>query len=158
MHRILFVCLGNICRSPAAEAVLRHAALTSGWDSELLLIDSAGTGDWHLGALPDARMRRAGSLRGLTLDHRARLFSESDFGQFDQIITMDDSNYNNVVKLAPSPEARLKVVRFVSFCQHFTLGEVPDPYHGSDADFDHVLDILADGCSCILARLATSAP
>jgi protein-tyrosine phosphatase len=146
---LLFVCLGNICRSPAAEGVMRRVVEAAGL-GRVVHIDSAGTGDWHIGHLADPRMRKAAEARGYELEHRARQIQVQDFDRFSLIVTMDQSNYQNVSKLAPHDEAVIKIKTFTSFCSHHKIGEVPDPYYGSAKDFDHVLDILEDGCQGIL--------
>ena len=151
---LLFICLGNICRSPAAEAVMRKVLK----DADLTArfhVDSAGTGDWHIGELADPRMRSAGTSRGYELTHRARQVSADDFQRFDLLITMDESNYRNVARLAPSADAVAKIHRFPTFCTRHQHREVPDPYHGSSADFSLVLDILEDGCQGLLTHLNT---
>ena len=151
--RVLFVCLGNICRSPAAEGVLVKLLADAHLDSQVE-VDSAGTGDWHLGDLPDQRMRQAGAERGYELNHRARQINTQDFRKFDMIITMDEANYRNVIKLAPEKEDQAKVHRFVSFSEKLAYKEVPDPYHGTKADFSLVLDILEDGCRNLIKQLS----
>ena len=100
--KILFVCLGNICRSPAADGIMRHIVRKRGLGAEIA-VDSAGTYAGHTGELPDARMRRAALRRGYELTHRARQIREEDFGKFDMIVVMDDRNYEHVHRLAPSP-------------------------------------------------------
>lgn len=146
---LLFVCLGNICRSPAAEGVMRRVVASAGLESSVH-IDSAGTGDWHIGHLPDLRMRKAAAARGYELEHRARQIQVQDFHRFGLIITMDQSNFQNVSKLAPHEGAMLKIKAFTAFCSRHQISEVPDPYYGSAQDFEHVLDILEDGCHGIL--------
>ena len=146
---LLFVCLGNICRSPAAEGVMQALVKRAGMDRSIQ-IDSAGTGDWHLGELADPRMRQAAASRGYELTHRARQIKSGDFGQFDLILTMDEANFRNVCKLAPDGVMVEKVQRFTTYCTGMSFREVPDPYHGTAADFDLVLDILEDGCQSLL--------
>jgi protein-tyrosine phosphatase len=153
--RLLFVCLGNICRSPAAEAVMRHLVAAAGRAGEIE-VDSAGTGDWHVGELPDARMRQAGAARGYELTHRARQITAADFARFDLILTMDEANYGNVLRLAPDPDAGAKVRRFCSYLAEPTHAEVPDPYYGGDEGFALVLDLLADGCRQLLSSIGNS--
>ncbi|MFI3278841.1 MAG: low molecular weight protein-tyrosine-phosphatase [Rikenellaceae bacterium] len=149
-QRILFVCLGNICRSPAAEGILRtmveRKELTEYFD-----IDSAGTYGGHAGEPSDARMREAAYTKGYLLTHRSRQITEDDFFNFDRIIVMDDNNYRDVTRLAPSPQTRDKVERFAPLCR--TLQDVhyvPDPYYSGREGFYHVLEILEDGCTTII--------
>ncbi len=151
--RLLFVCLGNICRSPAAEGVMRHLVECEGLDDKIEC-DSAGTYGGHAGELPDARMRRAAAARGYDLTHRSRMIRTADFDRFDMILTMDDSNYERVHRLAPSLEAAAKIHRMTSFCRsHPGVDHVPDPYYEGAAGFEHVLDLLEDACEGLLAEL-----
>ncbi len=144
--RILFVCLGNICRSPAAEGIMRDIVDSRG-DSQNWKIDSAGTGRYHIGDLPDRRMRVHARQRGLELDHRCRQVTQDDFNDFDLIIGMDASNITNLRQIAPSPEAEKKIVAMADF---FTPGSrydyVPDPYYEGSEGFELVLDLLEDAC------------
>lgn len=151
-YRVLFVCLGNICRSPAAEGILRAMARKVGRETGLV-VDSAGTYGGHRGQLPDARMRRAAARRGYDLTHRARLLRREDFGVFDRIVVMDDSNYEDVHRLAPSREAADKIFRLTDFCRRPCGREVPDPYYEGPEGFEGVLDLLEDGCEGLLASL-----
>ncbi|MFI3292047.1 MAG: low molecular weight protein-tyrosine-phosphatase [Rikenellaceae bacterium] len=149
-QRILFVCLGNICRSPAAEGVLRAYVEREGLEGEFE-IDSAGTYGGHAGDAADPRMRQAAFVRGYHLTHRSRQIEEDDFRLFDRIIVMDDNNYRNVERLAPSPEAKAKIERFVDLCRHHPDAHyVPDPYYEGREGFERVLDILEDGCTQII--------
>ncbi len=153
-HKILFVCLGNICRSPAAEAIMRSLSVQEGRTG--IEIDSAGTYSGHTGELPDPRMRRAAAARGIEMTHRARQIREEDFELFDRIVVMDDSNYERVSRLAPDRAALGKVYRFVGFCTHHPQWSyVPDPYYEGREGFELVLDILEDGCRGLLAELDT---
>lgn len=150
---VLFVCLGNICRSPAADGILRRMVSDSGL-SDLVEIDSAGTYGGHAGDLPDPRMRRAASLRGYDLRHRARQVREEDFDRFDMIVVMDDMNYENVHRLAPSRRAAEKIFRMREFFRrHSRWDHVPDPYYEGAEGFELVLDMLEDGCGGILEYL-----
>ncbi len=146
--RILFVCLGNICRSPAAEGVLIGLAQKEGV-ADRLVVDSAGTGDWHSGSLADVRMRKAAKLRGFDLTHKARQISFDDLEHFDHIFTMDEENYRNVLAMATRPHLRVKVRPFVTLLTQ-SLDRIPDPYYGDHRDFDHVLDLLEEGCRNLL--------
>ncbi len=149
-HRILFVCLGNICRSPAAEGVLSALVEREGL-SEIFDIDSAGTYGGHAGDPADHRMREAAFVRGYHLMHRSRRIEIEDFFNFDRIIVMDDNNYRDVERLAPSPEDKQKIERFVSLCRnHPDAHYVPDPYYEGREGFERVLDLLEDGCREII--------
>lgn len=151
--RILFVCLGNICRSPAAEEVLRCAARRAGLAEELE-VDSAGTYGGHAGDPPDMRMRSAAAARGYRLTHRARRITEADFERFDRIVVMDDMNYEAVHRLAPSRRAAEKIFRMREFFRRFPQWDhVPDPYYEGHEGFTLVLDMLEDGCSALLEEL-----
>ena len=151
--RILFVCLGNICRSPAANGVMEQMVGEQGLQDKFL-IDSAGTYGGHAGELPDPRMRVAASRRGYNLTHRSRKFREQDYHDFDMIIVMDDSNYENVARLAPERKYLDKVYRFVEFSKnHPNWSYVPDPYYEGHEGFELVLDILEDGCTELINLL-----
>ncbi len=151
-QHILFVCLGNICRSPAAHGVLETMAAQRGLE-ELFEVDSAGTYSGHQGSLPDSRMRSAAAKRGYNLTHRARPVCVDDFHLFDRIITMDDNNFHNVCSIAPSREAEAKVERFSDLItEHRDVHYIPDPYYSGRDGFEEVLDLLEDGCQTILAR------
>lgn len=142
--RILFICLGNICRSPAAQGMMQATVDERGL-TESFLIDSAGTGGYHIGSLPDQRMRAHARRRGLVLDHRCRQVSESDFADFDIIIGMDASNVADLRRLAPTPEAMAKVMPMSAFFALATRYDyVPDPYYEGAEGFELVLDLLAD--------------
>lgn len=144
--RVLFVCLGNICRSPAADGIM-HSIVESENESDRWVIDSAGTGGYHVGDLPDQRMRIHARRRGLDLNHRCRQVRESDFDDFDLIIGMDDSNITNLHRLAPSPEAEAKIVRMADFFEPTARYDyVPDPYYEGAEGFELVLDLLEDSC------------
>lgn len=122
--------------------------------SELgLQIESAGTGDWHVGELADSRMRLAASNRGIDLTSRARQVQSEDFQDFDYIFTMDPSNFENTQKLCPDPGLAHKCVPFMNFVKKYEHSGVPDPYFGGPEGFEHVLDILEDGCQEILGQL-----
>jgi len=142
--RVLFVCLGNICRSPTAEGVFRHLVREQGLEGEIE-IDSAGTGGWHVGAPPDERATAAARRREITLEGAARRFDPGDFGRYDLILAMDDQNRRDLLALAPDDEARAKVRLFREFdpasCDGGDL-DVPDPYYGGADGFEHVLDLV----------------
>lgn len=150
---ILFVCLGNICRSPAAEQIMRRMAERAGW-GDRLSVDSAGTYGGHAGERSDARMRRAAAERGYELTHRARQIRERDFDLWDMIVVMDDVNYETVHRLAPSPQAAGKIFRMREFFRRFSdRTYVPDPYYEGREGFSLVLDMLEDGCATMLEQL-----
>ena len=147
---ILFVCLGNICRSPAGEGVFAALADERGVLSSYKL-DSAGFYGGHRGDLPDSRMRRAASRRGLNLRHRSRTVTTSDFYDFDIIIGMDDNNISSLHGLAPSPETEAKIVRMTDFARNNPQWDyVPDPYYEGAEGFELVLDLLEDACGTLL--------
>lgn len=146
MTNILFVCLGNICRSPAAEGIFKHIVSLNMLDDHPYLIDSAGTYGGHAGDLPDLRMRQAAKRRGYELNHRSRRITTDDFINFDLIITMDDANYENCYRLAPSVEASRKIYRMTDFCTRHKVDHIPDPYYEGVQGFERVLDLLEDAC------------
>lgn len=137
--RVLFVRLGNICRSPTAEGVFRALVAEVGLDDEIV-IDSAGTGGWHIGAPPDARATHAAALRGITLTGAARQVTMSDFEEFDLLIAMDRENLRALRAMAPDDEARAKIRLLRD-----DGGDVPDPYYGGEDGFDEVLDLVTEG-------------
>ena len=152
-QRILFVCLGNICRSPAAEAMMQMLVERNGLTDRVFL-DSAGTYGGHSGERSDARMRRAAAARGIDITHRARQVREEDFERFDMIIAMDDNNYEALFRLAPDREAQQKICRFREFLRHNpNWSYIPDPYYEGHEGFELVLDLLEDGCSTLLENL-----
>lgn len=144
--RVLFVCLGNICRSPAGEGVLKSIVEEKG-EADNWLIDSAGTGGWHIGEQPDRRMRVHARQRGIELNHRCRKVTPLDFDEFDLIIPMDSSNEMNLRRMAPSLEASRKIVPMADFIDDsFGYDHVPDPYYEGSEGFELVLDLLENGC------------
>jgi protein-tyrosine phosphatase len=154
MKRLLCVCLGNICRSPAGEGVLRARAVAAGLEDRVE-VDSAGTIDFHRGKPADARMQRAAEARGYTLTSRARQVRPEDFRRYDLIIAMDRSNYDDLRALRPA-DARADLRMLGSFLPGATgpTGrDVPDPYHGGDAGFEEVLDLLESAAGPILDTL-----
>lgn len=144
-RRILFVCLGNICRSPAAEGIMQSIVNEHG-DTDFH-IDSAGTGRYHIGDLPDKRMRLHARDRGIELTHRCRQVRTSDFDDFDIIIGMDRANIEDLKEIAPSPEAQRKIMPMSRFFNPSTrIDYVPDPYYEGSEGFELVLDLLQEGC------------
>lgn len=151
--KVLFVCLGNICRSPAAQGVMQevvdsHAAQNR-WQ-----LDSAGIGNWHVGDLPDKRMRVHAIRRGYNLTHRARQVNVDDFSDFDLIVGMDAQNLRDLHRLAPSPEAERKIVPMAMFIDRATRYDyVPDPYYEGAEGFELVLDLLENACQNMFTAL-----
>lgn len=154
--RILFVCLGNICRSPAAEGVFVHLLAQQGL-SDRFVVDSAGTGGWHVGHPADARMRAAAAHRGIDLTSRARQIDLADLHSFDHILTMDAANLAAVQALARgagNPADQARIAALTAYCRrHSGAHEVPDPYYGGPQGFEQVLDLLEDACTGLLEEL-----
>ena len=146
--RILFVCLGNICRSPTAEGVMRGLVAEAGLDGEVE-VESAGTANYHLGDLADPRSRAAAEERGVRLDSRARQVSEADFHAFDLLVAMDRSNRDELLALAPDADARGRVRLLREYGDEPEL-DVPDPYYGGADGFAEVLDIVERCCAELL--------
>ena len=142
---ILFVCMGNICRSPMAEGVFKRI-LEREHKSHEIFVDSAGTIGYHAGELADARMRRHAANRGYLLTHKSRKVSFTDFEKFDLLVAMDDANYADLCELANSPEEKNKIVRMTDYCRTFEATHIPDPYYGGETGFEHVIDLLEDAC------------
>ncbi len=151
-HRVLFVCLGNICRSPAAEIILNHLAEAAGRAGDFE-IDSAGTIGHHQGAPPDERMSKTLRQKGYTIRGHSRKIVPADLANFDLIITMDESNLEHVRSLDTLGGYHQKIRPFVEFCSTHTDPRVPDPYDGGQLEFDHVIHLLEDGCQGILKEL-----
>jgi protein-tyrosine phosphatase len=151
--KILFVCMGNICRSPAAEGIAKALVEKKGLDGTIE-IDSAGTLDYHTGEPPDERMIWHASQRGYKLDSRARQFDpDNDFNHFDYIITMDDDNFYEITSLDKRNQFKDKVFKMVSFGNKMKVDEVPDPYYSGSDGFEYVLDILEDSVEGLLNKV-----
>jgi protein-tyrosine phosphatase len=151
-NRILFVCLGNICRSPMAEGVFRRVVAEEGLD-EHFVIDSAGLGDWHIGQAPDHRAQKAARSRGIDISEQsARQIVDEDFDRFDLLLVMDGSNYDELKARAPH-EARAKIRPFLDFAPHAGTKDVPDPFFGGADGFDHALDLIEAAAHGLLASL-----
>ena len=144
--KLLFVCLGNICRSPAAEGVFLHLLNERGL-SDQFVVDSAGTGGWHVGNPPDRRMQAAANRRGISLPSRARQIDLDDLRDFDLVLTMDDANLMAVQGLAreAGSSATASIKPMLSYARSFSETEVPDPYYGGDSGFEHVRSVQGDG-------------
>lgn len=149
--KILFVCLGNICRSPMGETVFRKMAENESIAYQLE-IDSAGTANYHTGKLADERMRKHAKRRGYQITSIARQITKDDFENFDMIVAMDMSNYNDLHRICP-PEDLYKIVKLTDYCKDYDLEGVPDPYYGGAEGFEYVIDILEDGCSNLLMKI-----
>jgi protein-tyrosine phosphatase len=151
--KILFVCLGNICRSPSAEAVMKALVEEQGLN-DYFEIDSAGILDTHEGEPADARMQRHATLRGLNLTSKSRPVNPKyDFAHFDLIIGMDDQNISDLNRLAPDQASRQKIHKMTDFSQSGNYKNVPDPYFGGDLGFELVLDILDETCKGLLQHI-----
>ena len=152
--RLLFVCMGNICRSPTAEGVFAHLAIQAGLQGQLEW-DSAGTHDYHVGHAPDPRAQAHAAAKGIDISHlRARQLSEADFARFDRILVMDDHNWKAAQALSPI-EYRSRIHRLTEYCQRFKALNVPDPYYGGEAGFVRAMDIIEDACRGLLKDLQT---
>jgi protein-tyrosine phosphatase len=153
VKKVLFVCLGNICRSPAAEGVFQFLVNKSKLQ-DFFQVDSAGTSGHHIGEAPDPRMVHAASKRGYQLNSRGRMFQpKSDFSKFDVIVAMDNSNLTQILKGAQTETDHSKVSLMTEWCKVHVESEVPDPYYGKEHDFEHVLNILEDACGELLNHL-----
>lgn len=147
-HKILMICLGNICRSPLAEGILRSKI------SKKNTVDSAGTGGWHAGELPDKRSVAIAKSKGLDItNQRARQFKISDFDTFDYIYVMDKSNYKDVIALAPNETAKSKVKMILNELYPEKNTDVPDPYYGGQDGFENVYNMLDQACDVIASKL-----
>lgn len=151
--RLLFVCLGNICRSPAAEGIMKRLVEKNELQ-DFIEVDSAGTSAWHEGELPDDRMRAHGEKRDYNFNSQARKFRKSDFQEFDYIIVMDKNNYNNVKSMADGKEQVGKIRMMTDYSVQYSHHDyVPDPYYGGTSGFELVLDLLEDACEGLLQAI-----
>lgn len=150
---LLFVCLGNICRSPAAEGITKKIAENIGL-SDLIYVDSAGIGNWHVGQPADARMRRQGYSRGYNFNGKARQILMSDFNLFDYIIAMDNENYSYLLGMAPDNNSKKKILLMSDYLKSYTnYHSIPDPFYGNNNDFENVINLLEDACENLLISL-----
>ena len=149
--KVLFVCLGNICRSPTADGVLRHKLKSAGL-ADRMVVDSAGTGDWHVGKAPDGRTQQAACKRGYDLSGlRARQVEVADFQRYDLILAMDQNNLRDLKAMQPAAakaEVDLFLRRYAGACD-----EVPDPYYGGEQGFEEVLDLVEHACDALLSEI-----
>jgi protein-tyrosine phosphatase len=152
--RVLMVCLGNICRSPLAEGILKHKIQERNLDIE---VDSAGTGSWHVGENPDPRAIAVAKKNGVDISRlTGRQFSEEDFDRFDRILVMDESNYRNVLSLARNSSDRLKTGYLLDYVSPGASACVPDPYFGGPEGFESVYRMLDEACDRFLDQITTS--
>ena len=152
--RVLFVCLGNICRSPTAEGVFRHLLTQQGL-ADRVAVDSCGTGSWHIGKAPDERARQAAASRGIDIGHlRARQFRPEDLDEFHYVLTMDRQNLADVRDVWHQ-QGGTEPVLFLDFLANSHVDEVPDPYYGGTDGFEHVLDLVTEAGEGLLADIRT---
>ena len=154
VKKILFVCLGNICRSPAAEGIFNQKIKERDLEN-FFVVDSAGTGSWHVGNLPDQRMHKTALLRGIELTSRARQIEENDLYEFDHILVMDKDNLHAVKSLIKDElnPVNSKIKLILSYSNQSHLDEVPDPYYGGQNGFDKVLDLLDNAIDGLIDSL-----
>ena len=151
MQKLLFVCLGNICRSPLAEGIMLHLTAKHNLGFE---IDSAGTAGYHIGEAPDRRTIANAKKNGIDLSTlRARQFTSDDFKKFDLIFAMDQRNYNNICSFASTNEEKNKVKLFLDFVKNESVMEVPDPYYGTNSDFEKVFQLVYTACEKLCKKL-----
>lgn len=155
MIKVMYVCLGNICRSPAAEAILRKLVAEADLEDKVH-IESSGLGAWYVGQPADERMRSAAQLRGIMLTGRGQQFLLSDYDKFDYILAADHEVYNELINHAKTTELKAKIHLITAYSTHYKGQEVPDPYYNGAGAFEEVLDILEDSCEGFLAHLKNS--
>ncbi len=151
-YKLLFVCLGNICRSPAAEGIMNHLIDRANLIDQIIC-DSAGTSAYHIGESPDRRMTAAAKQRGIVLLGQARQFTKADFDAFDLILAMDRDNYAGINYLDPTGKYKHKVRLMCDFCTRHPFKEVPDPYYGGAEGFNQVINLLLDACDGLLSHI-----
>ena len=154
-YKLLFVCLGNICRSPSAENIMNHLIKEAGLEDKIIC-DSAGTSSYHIGAPPDRRMSSAAAKRGITLKGNARKLQSSDLVDFDLILAMDRENYRDILYLDREGKYENKVALMCQFAKNHAEKEVPDPYYGGQEGFDKVINLLLDSCEGLLEHVVAS--
>ena len=152
-YKLLFVCIGNICRSPAAENIMNDLILQNHL-SKQIICDSAGTSSYHIGSPPDRRMSAAAAIRlGIKLHGMARQLTSSDLENFDLILAMDRENYQDILTLDRAKQYQHKVYLMCDFCSKYNIKEVPDPYYGGAEGFNFVIDLLQDACHGLLKHV-----
>lgn len=150
---VLFICLGNICRSPAAEGIMQYLVDKAN-ANDRIEIDSAGIGAWHVGERPDRRMRSHGAAHGYNFNSVARQIRQDDLQHFDYIIVMDEENFYDVSRMAKTESERNKVRMMTDFCtNHPGHKAVPDPYYGGDKGFELVIELLEDACEGLMKHI-----
>jgi protein-tyrosine phosphatase len=153
MKKVLYICLGNICRSPAAEGITK-SLISKRSLKDKIQVDSAGMIDYHTGEGPDPRMLEHASERGYKLTHKARQFNpKKDFKEFDYLVTMDDQIFMDVNKLDKEKEYTDKIFKLAKFCSHYNIKSIPDPYDEGPEAFENVLDLLEDACGYFLDKI-----
>jgi protein-tyrosine phosphatase len=158
-YKLLFVCLGNICRSPSAENIMNHLVESARKSDNRIICDSAGTSSYHIGSPPDRRMSAAFTNKlGIELQGHARQFQKSDFKDFDLILAMDRDNYQDIISLDPTGQYHHKVRLMCDFCTRHSIKEVPDPYYGGTEGFNEVIDLLVDACEGLLKHITKEQP
>ncbi|MDJ0747261.1 MAG: low molecular weight protein-tyrosine-phosphatase [Xenococcaceae cyanobacterium MO_167.B27] len=148
-YKLLFVCLGNICRSPSAENIMNHLIKEANL-TDKIICDSAGTSAYHIGSPPDRRMSAAAMQKGIELVGKARKFQAADFERFNLILAMDRENYRDILYSDRQCQYEDKVKMMCSFATQYSEQEVPDPYYGGEAGFNYVIDLLLDSCDGLL--------
>ncbi|MEM8672897.1 MAG: low molecular weight protein-tyrosine-phosphatase [Cyanobacteria bacterium P01_G01_bin.67] len=154
-YKLLFVCLGNICRSPSAENIMNYLVEEAGLTAKITC-DSAGTSGYHIGAAPDRRMNTAAKKKGLELQGKSRKLKPADLQHFDLILAMDRENYQDILYLDREGKYEDKVMLICEFAAQRQDREVPDPYYGGQDGFDYVIDLLFDACSGLLEYVVNS--
>jgi protein-tyrosine phosphatase len=152
--RLLFVCLGNICRSPAAEEIMRQVIIKNEQLANRYVVDSAAIGDWHIGDLPDKRMREHGSQRGYDFHSHARQIHHGDFDEFDLVFGMDSGNMRDLKRVAGDAGHQQKIRCLADYMHHHPdYSVIPDPYYGGPEDFELALDLIEDACQGLAEKL-----